>query len=312
MATVVGGRAGNASLRAERVVVSDTRGLGGVPGVRAGDASRRLNVEHAATRHTRSVMARCRVVGTDVTGAALAPMTKLVCAVSCGSSNTSSSQVGSSMRVTMAGGLLMMRESAITVALRPANARPGESVAAQSTSTKATSSQTALGQTTLTQSTLGRTNSRVVVAVPGSTSASDITVLVVGVTAAVTCSNVASTSQTWPSGTVVAGSRRSGARKARLLVVHILAGWNTRAPGAGGEGIVDGTTCQMGLGAALRAVVIWAAGARDSVVYASTYGLVAVQGVVVASTSRRLVVAETVTVGGPVRQRGNVPPCTSG
>lgn len=256
-------------------------------------------------------MARRRVVSTAVAGVTLAPMTKLVRAVSCGSGNTCSSQAGSGMGASMAGGLVMMWEPTLTISLGPANTRPGESVAPKPASTKTTSSQAALGQTTLTQSAFGRANSRMVVAVPGSAGASDITVLVVGVIATVTCSNVASTRQTWVRSAVIAGSRRSGARKACLLVVQVLAGWDTCAPGAGGEGIVDGTTCYMGLGAAVRAVVIWAAGACDSVVYATTDGLVAMQGIVVATTGR-LVVTETVTVSGPVGQRRDVLPRTNG
>lgn len=120
----------------------------------------------------------------------------------------------------MTSGLIVMCEPAIAVSLRPADTRSRQSVSAQSTTTKATSSETALGQTALAQSTLRRAHS----------------VLAIRVASAVTCSDVTSARQAWAGGTVVAGSRRSGSSKARLVVVDV------RALGAGGERVVDGTS----------------------------------------------------------------------
>lgn len=233
-------------------------------------------------------MARCRVVGTAVRGAALAPVRKLIRAVSCGSSNSRSSQAGSSVAVAMTGGLVVMCEPAIAVSLRPADTRSRQSVSAQSTTTKAASSETTLGQTALAQSTLRRAHS----------------VLAVRVTSAVPCSHIASARQAWASGAVVAGSRRSGSSKARLVVVDV------RALGARGERVVDGTSRCMGLG--VCTVVIRTSGASDGVVHAAAYGLVAVQGAVTASTPSRSVVADAVTVGSPVGQRRDVLPCANG
>lgn len=149
----------------------------------------------------------------------------------------------------MAGGLVMMREPAVAISCGSAHSRSRESISAQSAPTKPAASEatmgtapqtamgeTALGQTTLTESTLRRANSSMIVTVPGSTGASDIALLVVRVASAVSCSHVTSTRQTWRSGAVIAGRRRAGSAKTCLVVMDI------RAPGAGGERVVDGTS----------------------------------------------------------------------
>lgn len=57
----------------------------------------------------------------------------------------------------------------------------------------------------------------------------------------------------------------------------------------------------MRLAAAVRALIVWAADARDCVVYTTAYRLITVQRVVVGGATGCVVMAEAVAMASPIR-----------